>query len=91
MSLDQHHKAMLRLGCLSVLFDSGTVREIIHFISSAIGKDCKLRKERLPELGAPWPKKLVDSNVSIHFLIISYCELFDQYYTFMFLHFVILS
>ena len=53
LNLDKSSKTMLLLGCLPLPFDSLTVSVIIHFISSALGKIYKMRKNKLLELEAP--------------------------------------
>ena len=54
LNLDKSSKTMLLLGCLPLPFDSLTVSVIIRFISSALGKIYKIRKNKLRELEAPW-------------------------------------
>ena len=53
-SLDREQKILLLLGGLNLLFDQATVNVVKRFISSAIGKIHRLRKEMLRELEAPW-------------------------------------
>ena len=53
LNLDKSSKTMLLLGCLPLPFDFLTVSVIIHFISSALGKIYKMRKNKLRELEAP--------------------------------------
>ena len=54
LNLDKSSKTMLLLGCLPLPFDSLTVFVIIRFISSALGKIYKIRKNKLRELEATW-------------------------------------
>ena len=51
-NLDQDSKSLLLLECLPLPFDSMTSTVMTRFVASAIGKICKLRTERLRELGA---------------------------------------
>ena len=46
-NLDRHNKVLLLLDGLTLPFDSETSIMINRFISSAFGKICKLRQERL--------------------------------------------
>ena len=61
-NLDRHHKVLLLLGGLCLLFDNVTNTLIKRFIAAAIGKIHKLHLERLRELEAPW---LTKSNLCI--------------------------
>ena len=56
-SLDRQQKIILLLGDFPLLFDGVTVTMINRFISSAVGKIHRLRKEMLRELEAPWLPK----------------------------------
>ena len=49
-SLDREQKILLLLGGLDLPFDQATVNVVKRFISSAIGKIHRLRKEMLHEL-----------------------------------------
>ena len=49
-NLDLHHKVLLLLGGLCLPFDNVTNTLIKRFITAAIGKVHKLRRERLREL-----------------------------------------
>ena len=53
-SLDREQKILLLLGGLHLHFDQATVNVVKKFISSAIVKIHRLRKEMLRELEAPW-------------------------------------
>ena len=52
-NLDHHHKILLLLGGLCLLFDNVTNTLIKGFIAAAVGKILELRRERLRELEAP--------------------------------------
>ena len=52
--LNRQHKIMLLVDGLSLPFDHKTTTLIKRFISSAVGKICKLRTKKLRELEAPW-------------------------------------
>ena len=56
-SLDRQQKIILLLGGFPLPFDGVTVTMINRFISSAVGKTHRLRKEMLRELEAPWLPK----------------------------------
>ena len=56
-SLDRQQKIILLLGGFPLPFDGVTVTMINRFISSAVGKIHRLRKEMLRELEAPWLPK----------------------------------
>ena len=56
-SLDRQQKIILLLGGFPLPFDGVTVTMINRFISSAVGKMHRLRKEMLCELEAPWLPK----------------------------------
>ena len=53
-SLDKEQKILLLLGGFQFPFDQATVDVVKRFISSAIGKIQKLRKEMLRMLEDPW-------------------------------------
>ena len=52
--LNRQHKIMLLIGGLPLPFDHETTTLIKRFISSAVGKICKLCTKNLRELEAPW-------------------------------------
>ena len=56
-NLDRHHKVLLLLEGLCLLFDNVTNMFIKRFIVAAVGKIHKLLRERLRELEAPWLTK----------------------------------
>ena len=56
-SLDRQQNIILLLGGFLFPFDGVTVTMINRFISSAVGKIHRLRKEMLRELEAPWLPK----------------------------------
>ena len=54
IGLNRQHEIMLLVGGLSLPFDHETITLIKGFISSAVGKICKLRTKTLRELEALW-------------------------------------
>ena len=56
-NLGRHHKVLLLIGGLCLLFDNVTNMLIKRFIAAAVGKILKLHRERLRELEAPWLTK----------------------------------
>ena len=53
-NLDQNNKILFLLGGLPLPFVVETSTMIRRFVSSAVGKICKIRTEKLRELKAPW-------------------------------------
>ena len=53
-NLDQNNKILFLLGGLPPPFEAETSTMIRRFVSSAVGKICKIRTEKLRELKAPW-------------------------------------
>ena len=53
-NLDQHNKMLLLSGGLQLPFDDLTTNSIKRFVAAAVGKICKICKEKLHELGAQW-------------------------------------
>ena len=53
-NLDQNNKILFLLGGLSLPFEVETSKMIRRFVSSAVGKICKIRTDKLSELEAPW-------------------------------------
>ena len=52
-NLDQNNKILFLLGGLPLLFEV-EISMMRRFVSSAVGKICKIRTEKLRELKAPW-------------------------------------
>ena len=50
-NLDQHHKMLLLLGGLQLLFDNITKNPIKRFVAAAVGKIYNIHTEKLHELG----------------------------------------
>ena len=53
-NLDQNNKILFLLGGLPLPFQVETSIMIRRFVSSAAGKICKIRTDKLSELEAPW-------------------------------------
>ena len=55
-NLNRQNKVMLLVGGLFLPFDNQTTTLVKKFVSSAVGKICKLRTQKLHKLEAPWLK-----------------------------------
>ena len=53
-NLDQNNTILFLLGGLPLPFEMETSTMIRRFVSSAVGKICKILTEKLRELEAPW-------------------------------------